>query len=838
MMENSMMTTSRVFLPTKKNSIKSSEPKEETKEEIKDYYSIYFIESHLKNEDEEIEILIDASNKYLKQLKRINKKEIKDNDNNEYIVSVYSMIFKPSLIKKKEIKELNKIKTTNVKIYLKKSKNKFESINSINIQQDNFLINIKFEMIKGWFGKTLIPPEQIELSNLQIIQMFNEAILIKEKKKITEEIYMQFIEFGINLLKNSDKYELEFFLILYLSIINGENYTLIKDIFDLFEIEKIINKKADTSLLQYQNKLDTLYKNQNDIINKIEIIIQKNIYDKNFEYYLIKFYTIYIYYIYNLGLYQYLEEILKDLRDNNTYNNLILPLLYLSNYNNFYKDIPISNEMKNSLINKFIYASNSHKDLIKSFNLISDYINKNFITLLSIITENYDKINGICLKEKKYIKINEYIKTNQDDDLSKIKEFLDIIIMKINKYNFKAIIIDINIWDFYLLKSSGNNDFFIYLKSFLIQTSLTYDDLENAFNFVSKHSDKNFIVILEAINNNYSKIYDVCYKEKKQLTINKYITQNNNDNYIILKEYLSFILSKKKENNFESINFDINIFNYYIENKYPSEFLLFLEKILYENSVCFKDINDSLLFSSYLNDKGIIPILELIINNFDNIIKICKNENKNIILAKYISSKLSDDLFKIKEYITIIVDKEKLNLCHCIKFDEKIWIPYLKLEDLDNLKFIKKIINKCKEIDNTIDEDFINLGQKIHDIGFDLIKKGQLNGEKLILFLGEDEAFYSEKRNKYLENENNLLKEKNSELNGKVNNLIEDNKNLKNKLKELESNMENLSNKMSKKIKELNKENDNLKNKINKMEDYFSVLEKKIDAIKSNNNNE
>ena len=156
--------------------------------------------------------------------------------------------------------------------------------------------------------------------------MFNEAILIKEKKKITEEIYIQFIEFGMNLLKKCDKYELEFFLILYISIINGENYILIKDIFYLFEIEKIINKKADTSLLQYQNKLDTLYKNQNDVINKIEIIIQKNIYDKSFEYYLIKFYTIYIYYIYNLGLYQYLEEILKDLRDNNSYNNISIKL--------------------------------------------------------------------------------------------------------------------------------------------------------------------------------------------------------------------------------------------------------------------------------------------------------------------------------------------------------------------------------------------------------------------------------------------------------------------------------------------------------------------------------
>ena len=70
----------------------------------------------------------------------------------------------------------------------------------------------------------------------------------------------------------------------------------------------------------------------------------------------------------------------------------------------FYKDIPISNNLKQSLINKLIYASKSYDDLIKSFNLISEYINKEFVNILLVINENYDKINDICLKEKKSIK--------------------------------------------------------------------------------------------------------------------------------------------------------------------------------------------------------------------------------------------------------------------------------------------------------------------------------------------------------------------------------------------------------------------------------------------------
>ena len=831
--DNSLFTTSRILLPVKKKSLKNSEIKDKEIEVIKDYFSIYFIESHLKNENEEIELSIDTSIKYLEQFKKINQKIIKDN-NNDFIVNVFSLNLKPNLIKKKEIKEIDKLKTINIKIYLKKNKSKFESINAINIEKDNFLTDLKFVIIKGWFGKEQSSPEQLDLTNLQIIHLFNESLLIKEKIKPIEKTYLNFIEFGLNKLNECDKYELEFYLILYINILNGDNYAYIKQIFDLFDIEKILKSKADTSLLQYQDKLDTLYKNQKLVLKKIEKILQNNIYDKTLEYYLIKFFTIYIYFLYNLGLYQYLEEILKDIRDNNKIDNLILPILYISNYSNFYKKILISNEMKKSLINKFIYASKDYNNLLISFSYINEYVNKDFVNILFIITENYDKINEICIKEKKSLRINKYIKNNNNDDLNKIKEYLDIIINKINKYNFKAIEIDLDIWSFYLY-NNNNNNFFIYLKHFLIQSSLNYNDIENVLNFLSKYENKNLISILEIIINNYNKIESICCNENKSINLKNYITQTNKDDYFKLKEYLEFILSHKKEKLYETISFDINIINFYIENNYPFDFLKFLETKLFQCSINYKDIYDSLIFSSKLNNKQIIPLLEELINNFENINSICKKENKFINLEKFICKNINDNLSKIKEYISIIINKEKLSLYNCIKFDIKIWIPYLDGADLDNLKFIKKIILICKEVDNTLDEESINLGQKIHDIGFDLIKTGKLSGEKLILFLGEDEAFYSEKKNKKLENENNILKEKNIELNGKLDNLLKENKHLKNKVKVLESNIENLDNKMNNKLQEINNENENMKNKLKRLENFFSSLDKKVNSIKNGN---
>ena len=193
-MENSIITTSRILLPNKnKNSIIKEDAKKEIKSEKKDYFSIYFIESHLENEDQDIEIVLESSNKCFNKLRKIMQKKI-NNDNMQYVASVYLINFKPNLIKIKEIKEINNIKKKKIKICLKKNKTKFESINSINIEQNNFLFDIKFEPIKGWFSKAYIPPESLELTNLHIMNLFNESLLIKEKKKNTEEIFITFLK--------------------------------------------------------------------------------------------------------------------------------------------------------------------------------------------------------------------------------------------------------------------------------------------------------------------------------------------------------------------------------------------------------------------------------------------------------------------------------------------------------------------------------------------------------------------------------------------------------------------------------------------------------------------
>ena len=480
---------------------------------MKGVNALYIIESHIVYIDKEkeklnnIEILIDTKkNQFVKEIKKINSKTIKQNDN-KYQINVYRINFIPSEIPIKQIIESkdkdNKItKSFEIVITLFQNNTNFISKNIINIEKNNFLGLLKFEDYKYFLIFTYKPPEILELSDFQIVNLFYES-LMKEDNVTTENIFSDFIDYSMNLFKQQEKYEFEFFLILYINIINRKNYFLINQIFDLFELNKIIDQKDNSSLLKYHDKLSNYYKFQIYVIEKINHIIKQNISNNKLEFYLIKFYTIYIYFLHIFNLNEKIEEFLIDLRDNNKFDNLILSKLYLSKYSSFYRELPISIEIKKSLINKFFYSSKSFIDLETSFSLISEYLNKNFVNILFVIKENYDKINEICFKNKKAILINNYIKQNDNDNLSKIQECLD------------------------------------------------------------------------------------------------------------------FILNKKKENKFEAIYFDINIFLYFINNKSEFEFLSFIESKLFEVLISFKDIEDTLIYSSNLKKKEFIPILEIIIKNID-----------------------------------------------------------------------------------------------------------------------------------------------------------------------------------------------------------------------------
>ena len=758
------------------------------KEKEKEFYSFYFIESHLKNMNNEISLKLDSSGKHLISFRKISEKEYKDKNEEEYIVSVYAIDFKPNLIKKKEIKENNGISSIKVKVSLNNKKHKFESHNYIRIDFDSFCPKINFELEKKLFGKDHFPPRQMELTNLQIIQIFSNALLIKERKKTNDITYIELMKYGVKLLKDMDSYELLLYLFLYINIVNSNNLQLIKEIFEYLNLNKMIKPLELNTLLPYEEKLEILYNEQNIFFDKI-----KKMESAHFREYLIKFYTIYLNLNFTLGNFQQCEKVMKELRDNNPYDNLILARLYLSKYYEFFRSIPISVDMKNSLIEKFIDTSHNFEELCKAFNLIAEYINYNFPALLLIIAKHYDKIYEICLKSNNSLSINCLFSLNESDDLSKIQKCLNLIKIYKLKYNFKAINFDNKMWDFYLLDQEKNKTFLEFLKSNLIEGSLNYDEVIDSLHFIEKYIKRDFVEMLEIINNHYKKLKDLCQKENKQIIITEFITQNINDDTEKIKEYYSFIVSQKIKHQYETILFNIDIWNFYIFNKFQFEFLIFLETKLYEQAFNTKEILDCLTYSSLFRRRSFLSMLEIINVNFDKIINIFKNENKIISIESYINQNPQiDEMSKIYEQIKIFIEKEKHNSFCLIKFNILLWKPYIECENLDTLKFIRKSIKECKKIEPELDEDDINLSQIIHDVGFMYIQKEMLVGQKLLLFLGEDEAFYVQKQINNCIKKNIDLQNQINDQAIEINNLKSENKDLKDEVRSLKSELNSL----------------------------------------------
>ena len=653
------------------------------KKESKKY--TYFMETHLSNEEENIQIFIPSENKFIYSFEKIYHKGILREK--EYVCSIFKVGTK--------VIEAN---NTNIelKIILRKDDTNFESKNNIDLKSNNFLGLIKFEDYKGWLS-VYKPPEIYNLSKYEIFSILNEVIFIKEKIKYNDNLYYEFINYGFNLYDTCTQNKFELFIILYIDILNGDNYSLIEKIFGLFYIENKYEKNLDY-LFIYLDSLENIYKRQNEIFEKFIFYISNKSLTYNLEFYLKKFYTIYIYILNLLEDNNKIEFILKNLSDNK-FDNLILPKLYLTEYHAFYDGIQISKEIELIIANKLFEASITYSDLITSFALISKYVNKDFEKILAFIINNYDKINNICVQSKKEIKIMNYIK------------------------------------------------------------------------------------------------------------------QNIKDNLTIIRENIEYILTKKKENNFKSISFSIDIFLFYIKKVTNIEFLCFLEDKLFENSIDFEDIENYLIFSSIKRNNRLIPILELLLNKYDKINLLSKKENKKIILANYIQPNIEDDLMRSKYLINDIVEKQKKYLYKCIKFEAKIFEFYSNIDDLATLKIIQSIIDIINEIDS-IDEETINLSKKIHKVGMNMIKKGEMENDEIFQFLKEDELLYNNERiddlksaTNFLYRENNYLKIDISMLQDEIKIKNQEIKDLKREISDLNDKVYDLNNKLrdsNDKVKDLN----------------------------------
>ena len=780
------------------------------KEVQREFHTFFFIESHPKSINKQAEVKLREKQPNIQPLRKLLEKDFKSSEEQEdFTVSVYAGDIFPSLIKEKDIKIVkNYIKSFPVKIKLKIQKNKFTGKVNAYLPTDTFIPFVNFDPMKKFIGKDIDPPPQIELLPFQYMSLFSEAIITKERKKITDPTYIEFLRFGVDLLKTSGAVPFKLFLFIYEKIINTENLELYNSIFDYFHIKKIEQPKNIAELDMFKEYLMLMYEEPSKFIENF-----KKINNVDFEKYLIKFYTVNLFYHSTYKNIEKIESIMLELRDKNPYDNLILAKLFLSEFNIFYRNIPINHELKLSLIDSYIQASSSYENLTCAFSMITEYVQSDFNTILLIIIKNYEKINKICVDNNKPFKINDYIIQKYEDDLTRVQNSLITIGQFKLNYGFEAIDFRIDMWDMYLIEGK-NPQFLEFLKSHLIQTSLYLSEINKALSYIIKYTNKNFVTMLELFVKNYDKIEAICIAEKKYINIISYIQPNGTDNIEGIKQNLNYIIARKMKANYETLYFKIDIWLFYINNGFNKEFLLYLEKKLFEGALYYDDILDCLTYATTLRNYQFAPFLEVIINNFEKIHIFFKNKNTSIDISKYFKHRINtDNLEEIYKLIKVIISKESIKNYRTVYFKINIWEPYSNLKDLIVLRYIRRIIIECYKMDKSLTEKDIDLARKIHDVGFLYIREGRLKGDKLLEFLGFEEDFYVEgqindiiETNKYqqkqldehlasinyLKNENAALKKRVSDMEYEISDLKDENARLRNRISSLESDVSNL----------------------------------------------
>ena len=774
-------------------------------------HTYLLIESHPAELGKNLEVKLDMKHTGAQPLRKVLEKTINLADGNQdYIITIYAGDIMGSYIKDKEIKYIDGIyRTFPVKIVLLHQKNKFESQINPSIDKDSFMPFVKYEIMKKFFGKDIDPPPQVQLNPINYIPLFSEALLFGLRKQVKDHIYLEFLRFSVEKIKTLDVIPCKLYLFVYEKILNSEDIELLNSILEIFDVKKIENAKNIEEMNTFKEGFMLIYDNQENYINLI-----RRIPNVNFLSYLIKFYTVNIFYHYQYNDISTIESIMAELRDKNPYDPLILPKMFLSEFNSFYRSLKLNLEIKLSLVSGYIQVSLTYENLLTAFSMISEYIKGDLNSIIMTINQNYEKINEICVRSNTSVKINNYIIQKKEDDLAKIQE--NLITLGQNKLNkgYTAISFNLDMWHYYFLDGK-NKEFLEFLKSHLIQTSLNLKEIKEALIFIINYTRKNTVEMLELFVKNYDKLESICANEKKYIDTIDYIRPDVSDNTNAIINNLDYIIARKIKSNIETIHFKINLWLFYINNIFNQEFQLYIEKKLFEGAFYYEDIIDCIDYGTSQRHKKFSLVLNLFINNFEKINNFIQIKGECIEITKYVDFKESEDnMEQILALITELINLEKMKGYKTFNFPILIWEPYSRRPDLDYLRLIRKIITKLSEMDKTLDENDISLAQKIHDVGLMYIRDRKIEGNSLLEFLGYEETLYNQNQfnnlvnmnqvlrgeiNKNLE-EINLLKEKNANLEhklisyeNKINDLKSQNSNLQSRIYECENKMTSLS---------------------------------------------
>ena len=238
--------------------------------------------------------------------------------------------------------------------------------------------------------------------------------------------------------------------------------------------------------------------------------------------------------------------------------------------------------------------------------------------------------------------------------------------------------------------------------------------------------------------------------EKNPKLIIQYCNENEDINQYYIKFYTLLL--------FVRMNYEKEEANEMLENKTIWKYLI---QILSTNTKYFDNLNlpnglINEMFEQKLKPKIIQDILSyvdslekilILINEKIELISKCYLDNgKQILISSIVKTNKIDkntDLTKIFEQIEKIILFETNKEISFISFDKEFWNLLIQINDNDikKLMIINKTINLCSTVDKNLQNEYMEVTNKILEKGLNLIKKGISKNEEFIDFINMDLNF-------------------------------------------------------------------------------------------------
>ena len=495
---------------------------------------VSFITSYKEYINKDIEITPKKS--WMENFDKIFTKSINYN-NDSFIVSIFCFTFVQKNLKESDYDK--KSKNYKATVCLKHKNNKFEGIILFKKEKNNFIYDFKFNDDEGFISITK-PPTSIKFSKLDQLKLYGKYMnskKIKQDNPLSVDLILdsqKYLSEDKNKSNKNGIYTLEYFLeILKMCYDQKEVKTLLMR----FRLERIIfeNKMEPKN---YSSILNLLYKRPKKIIN---FCTEKD----NKERYIEIFYTLLLYFRSHYEKNK-LQELISD---NNLWKYFIK--IFPGNYE-YFSNIEIPETIINNILNQ---TPLKYEIIIGTFQYL-----KSIESLLICINNNCESIFKCCMnekdKKKQMIQINEFVKPNQSDDLSKILKEIEKIINFESNNNKQFVEFNDELWKNYIhfFEKEDLEKILLIKKGILIckkidkNLNLDYEKLihEIGIEMINKGKLKN-IKLLDFIGKE-----DIYFKDKKY----------ESNYYRPLQVFYGFDLENVDEEFFKKWE-EINIFNIY-----------------------------------------------------------------------------------------------------------------------------------------------------------------------------------------------------------------------------------------------------------------------------------